>query len=226
MNTTQPLSTTILSPQAAFNESHARLIRIWHWTFFIAMTAQLVTVLFASTLFRTRNNIGLVQQEMQHQGVTIGNDQARGVAHAFNDRLWDWHTYVGYVICGFLLARVVIELTLSKEERLATKIRQAIAIKRSAPADAESQQHYLRVKWSYVIFYCLILTMALTGLCLAFDDLPMMKGIRGPARQVHGFVQYLIYGFIVLHLGGVIIADIGKHHGIVSGMIHGKKRPQ
>jgi Ni/Fe-hydrogenase 1 B-type cytochrome subunit len=224
MNTTQPLSTTSLDLQMAFNESHARAIRIWHWTFFIAMTAQLITVLFASTLFRTRNNIGLVQQEMQHQGVTIGNDQARGVAHAFNDRLWDWHTYLGYIICGFLLARIVIELTLSKEERLATKIRQAIAIKRSTPADAGSQTHYLQVKWSYVIFYCVILTMALTGLCLAFDDLPIMKGIRGPARQVHSFVQYLIYGFIVLHLGGVILADLGKHQGIVSGMIHGKKR--
>jgi cytochrome b len=224
MNTTQALSTSPLHVQAAFNEPHARAIRIWHWTFFMVMTAQLMTVLFASTLFRTRNNTGLVQQEMQHQGVTISQDQARGVAHAFNDRLWDWHTYVGYVICGFLLARIVIELTLSGEERLATRIRHAIAIKRSSPAGAESQDHYLRVKWSYVIFYCLILTMALTGLCLAFDDLAFFKGIRGPARQIHSFVQYLIYGFIILHLGGVIIADLNKHQGIVSGMIHGKKR--
>src|ERR1700733_14397301 len=205
MNTTQPLSATSLYPQAAFNEPHARAIRIWHWTFFIVITAQLITVLFASTLFRTGNNTGMVQQEMQHQGLPVSQDQARGVAHAFNDRLWDWHTYVGYIICGFLLARVVIEFTLSKEERLSTKIRNAIAIKRSDSPAAESQQHYLQVKWSYVIFYCLILTMALTGLCLAFDDLPIMKGIRGPARQVHSFVQYLIYGFIVLHLGGVIL---------------------
>jgi Ni/Fe-hydrogenase 1 B-type cytochrome subunit len=224
MNTTHNLSATSLDLQVAFNEPHARAIRVWHWTFFIVIIAQLITVLFASTLFRTQNNTGMVQQELQHQGLTISQDQARGVSHAFNDRLWDWHTYLGYTICGFLLARVVIELTLSKEERLATKIRQAIAIKRSTPADAGSQTHYLQVKWSYVIFYCVILTMALTGLCLAFDDLPIMKGIRGPARQVHSFVQYLIYGFIVLHLGGVILADLGKHQGIVSGMIHGKKR--
>lgn len=224
MNTTQPLSTTSLDLQAAFNEPHARAIRVWHWTFFVVMTAQLVTVLFASTLFRTRNNSGMVQQELQHQGLTISQDQARGVAHAFNDRLWDWHTYIGYIICGFLVARVLIELTLSKEERLAVKIKRAVTIKRNTPGAAESQNHYLQVKWSYVIFYCLILTMALTGLCLAFDDLPIMKGIRGPARQVHSFAQYLIYGFIVLHLGGVIIADLSKHQGIVSGMIHGKKR--
>jgi Ni/Fe-hydrogenase 1 B-type cytochrome subunit len=224
MNTAQSLSATSLDLQMAFNEPHARAIRIWHWTFFIVMTAQLITVLFASTLFRTRNNTGMVQQELQHQGMTISQDQARGVAHAFNDRLWDWHTYVGYAICGLLIARVLIELTLSKEERLATKIRKAITIKRSFPGDNGSQIHYLRVKWSYVIFYCLILIMALTGLCLAFEDLSLFRGIRRPARQIHSFTQYLIYGFIVLHLGGVIIADLGKHNGIVSGMIHGKKR--
>jgi cytochrome b len=156
--------------------------------------------------------------------MTISQDQARGVAHAFNDRLWDWHTYVGYIICGFLIARILIELTLSKEERLATKIKKALTIKRSFTGDNESQIHYLQVKWSYVVFYCLIMVMALTGLCLAFDDLSLFRGIRGPARQIHSITQYLIYGFIVLHLGGVILADLGKYQGLVSGMIHGKKR--
>lgn len=199
-------------------------IRVWHWAFFMVVTASLVTTLLASTLFRTRNNTGMVQQELQHQGLTISQDQARGVAHAFNDRLWEWHTYLGYVICGFLVARVVIELSLSREERLATKIRKAIAIKRSFPQESETQRHYLQVKWGYVVFYCLILTMALTGLGLAFEDVPFLKNIHGTIKQVHSFVQYLIYGFILLHLSGVILADIGKHRGIVSGMIHGKKR--
>ncbi len=166
----------------------------------------------------------MVQQELKHQGLMISQDQARGVSHAFNDRLWDWHTYLGYVICGFLVVRILIELTLSKEEMLAVKIRHAMAIKRRYSGDNESQRLYVQVKWSYVVFYSLILIMALTGLCLAFDDLSFFRGIRGPARQVHSFVQYLIYGFIVLHIGGVIVADSCKHQGIVSGMIHGNKR--
>ena len=218
------LSATRSALRQDFNEPHARAIRVWHWAFFVLMTGQLVTVLLASTLFKTRNNTGMVQQELQHQGVTISPDQARGVAHAFNDRLWDWHTYIGYCICGFLLARVVIELTLSRDERLAAKIRAALAIRRSASGATAVQKHYLQVKWGYVLFYCLILTMALTGLGLAFEDVPFLKVIHGTIKQVHSFGQYLIYGFIVLHLGGVILADVGQHQGIVSGMIHGKKR--
>jgi len=224
MSSVHHLSSTSRALQRDFNEPHAMAIRVWHWAFFTVVTASLVTTLLASTLFRTRNNTGMVQQELQHEGLAISQDQARGVAHAFNDRLWDWHTYLGYIICGFLVARVVIELTLSREERLATKIRQAIAIKSRFRKDGETVRHYLQVKWGYVVFYCLILTMALTGLCLAFDDVSFLRSIGGPVRQVHSFVQYLIYGFIVLHLSGVILADLGKHQGIVSGMIHGKKR--
>lgn len=36
-----------------------------------------------------------------------------------------------------------------------------------------------------------------------------------------GFGQYLIYTFVFFHLCGVIISDLGKSKGIVSGMING-----
>jgi cytochrome b len=40
---------------------------------------------------------------------------------------------------------------------------------------------------------------------------------------VHQTVQYFIYAFILIHLMGVIRADLGRHKGLVSGMIHGGK---
>ena len=66
--------------------------------------------------------------------------------------------------------------------------------------------------------------MVTTGMLIAFGgDL----GIAGPTRhsikEVHGFVQYLIYAFVFFHLCGVIMADLDKAKGIVSGMINGGK---
>lgn len=133
-----------------FNEPHSLAIRIWHWTFFVVVTASLVTVLFASTIFRTRNTIGLVQDPLQQKGVIVNEDQARTVSHE--------------------------------------------------------------------------LIMALTGLGLAFEDNAWLKEGRASIKQIHSFVQYLIYGFILLHLVGVIRADANSHKGLVSGMIHGKKQ--
>ena len=65
--------------------------------------------------------------------------------------------------------------------------------------------------------------MALTGLGLAFENNALLKEWHGYIKQVHSFVQYLIYGFILVHLIGVIRADSGRHSGLVSGMIHGRK---
>jgi hypothetical protein len=71
---------------STFNQPHSIAIRIWHWTFFIGMTATLVTVLLASTVFRTRNTTPLVQEQLQQKGVVVNQDQARAVAHEFNDK--------------------------------------------------------------------------------------------------------------------------------------------
>jgi Ni/Fe-hydrogenase 1 B-type cytochrome subunit len=223
---TLPL-TSQLSP-VAFVEPHSLAIRVWHWIFFVALTASMITVLFGSTLFRTRDNIVGVQQELQEKGLTATKDQARSVAHAYSDKLWDLHTWLGYGLAGLLLIRIIIEVTQPGEERLRTKIKKAAGFKPSGlrPRDDAAirfVQHYGRVKWTYVIFYVLIATMALTGLGLAFEDVPLFRNWHHGITNVHQTVQYFIYAFILIHLVGVIRADLGRHKGLVSGMIHGGK---
>lgn len=227
MNTITSLSLSDESPVPAvpaFNEEHSLAIRIWHWTFFLLITASLVTVLFASTLFKTSNTVALVQDQLQEKGATVSKDQARAVSHEFSDKLWNLHTYIGYFLCGLLLIRVIIEIAQPRDEKLSTKLKSAAGFSPATPSEKRRQQHYMRVKTGYIVFYMLILTMALTGLGLAFEDVPLFKAWHGAITQIHAFVQYLIYGFIVLHLVGVIKADLSAHKGLVSGMIHGKKR--
>lgn len=214
--------TTDTSPD--LNERHSLGIRIWHWTFFIVLTASLVTVGLASTVFRTRNNIDLVQTQLRQKGITVDKDQARAVAHEFNDKLWALHTWLGYILFFFLLARFVIELVQPKDEKLRSRIKTALAFRPRTPQQQGEQQHYLQVKRVHLVFYGCIAVMALTGIGLAFEDVPLFREWRSPIKQLHGFVQYFIYGYVFLHLAGVIRADLGRHQGLVSGMIHGRKR--
>jgi cytochrome b561 len=147
----------------------------------------------------------------------VSQDQARAVAHEFSDKLWDLHKWIGYVLCGLLISRIFIEFSQPGEEKFRVKLKKA-------PGYGETQQQYIRVKNIYLVFYGLILIMALTGLGLAFESLPFLKPIHTPVKKIHIFVQYFIYGFILIHLTGVLKADMGNHRGLVSGMIHGKKR--
>ena len=95
--------------EPTFHEKHSAAIRVWHWALFLTISASLLTVLLASTVFRTRNTIALVQGELQGKGAVVSSDQARAVAHAYSDKVWDIHKWAGFIICGLLFARIIID---------------------------------------------------------------------------------------------------------------------
>jgi Ni/Fe-hydrogenase 1 B-type cytochrome subunit len=210
-------------PVPGFDGPHGAAIRIWHWTLFLFVSASFATVLLASTIFRTRNNVALVTNELQAKGQTVSQDQARAVAHAYSDKLWDIHKWLGFGISLLVLIRIIIELTGPRPERLGMQLKKALGLK---PTDRQTKmnlQQFIQVKRIYVIFYAALLLMALTGLGLAFEDIPFLRTAHSTIKQLHGFLQWIIYGFVLIHLAGVILADLGSHKGLVSRMIHGRK---
>ena len=209
---------TIQTQPTLFDQKHSIAIRIWHWITFSLFTATIVVVLFANTMFDTGNNISLVQDQVKSKGGVVSVEQAKTVAHEYNDKLWNLHKLIGYFLCASLLIRIVIEFFLSNEEKFSTKIKNAVTLRKtSSNTDAN---HYLWVKYGYILFYFLFFIMASTGLILAYEDLEFLKSVQGPARSIHEFTQYCIYGYIILHLIGVIRSDVTEHPGIVSRMIN------
>jgi Ni/Fe-hydrogenase 1 B-type cytochrome subunit len=206
-----------------FDGPHGAAMRIWHWSLFLFVSASFVTVLLASTVFRTRNTIAMVTNELQAKGASINKDQARAVAHAYSDKLWEIHKWLGFGIALLVLLRIIIELTGPRPERLSVQLKKALGLR---PANRQMKmevQQFIQVKRIYVIFYATLLLMALTGLGLAFEDVPVLRSAHSAIKQLHGFLQWVIYGFMLIHLAGVILADLGTHKGLVSRMIHGRK---
>ncbi len=193
-------------------------VRLWHWLTVVLMIGAVTTVLLNSTLFKTRNNIAMVQAQVQSEGGSITEKQARSVAHEYNDKLWMVHKYIGFGLSFLLLCRIVAEVTISKEKKLRTRIQQAINI----PVKSTESKHYLYVQYGYVVFYLLLFFMALTGLVLAFEDWQWLDAVHKPAKQIHGFLQYGFYAYAVLHIAGTIRADLTNYGGIISRMINGK----
>jgi Ni/Fe-hydrogenase 1 B-type cytochrome subunit len=203
------------------HQKNSTAIRIWHWLTFIGFAASLTTVLLGSTMFRTRNNISFVTVSAAEKGAVLNSDQARSVAHAYSDKLWNTHRIIGIVLSFLLLSRVVIELFQRREEKILNRIHAALSLRPSGKQAIGERDHYVLVKRSYLIFYILFLIMATTGLIMAFEEQTFLKPIQHSANSVHRFFQYGIYAYILLHLTGVIRADMYRHKGIVSGMING-----
>jgi len=201
-----------------FKQSKPASIRLWHWLTFLFFLVSISTVVFGSTLFKTSNNISLVEDQVKEKGGEITKDQARGVAHEFSDKLWMLHKYLGYGLSILLIWRILIEISLSKEKKISTRIKNAIQFK----GVNDEKKHYLWVQYGYVFFYLIFFIMSLTGLILAYEDVKWLDPFHEPAGKIHEIVQYGLYAYVVFHIGGVIRYDLTKYGGIVSRMINGK----
>ncbi len=196
-------------------------LRLWHWLNAIVITGSLLTVLLNSTFLSSKDNTDFIKTRLQSKGATITSDQAKSVAHGLSNKVWEFHTYLGYTLAGLLLLRLLLEFFQLADQRLMRKIKVAYRQYYVIKKQRELAMHEFLVKSLYGLFYLMITVMAVTGLCLAFeDDYPVLKSMHF-IRQIHGFTMYLIIGFIVLHIGGVLLAERKEQKGIVSDMING-----
>lgn len=219
-----PKNASVNPETSPFLQPHSAQLRIWHWLTFLFITGSIVTVLLNSTLLSPRENIKLVQDQLEKKGVTVTEEQAFAVSHEYEEKMWQIHKFIVYGLAFLLLARVLIEFIQPEEEKMRNRLKNVMSLYKKNDQNKPEYQHYLRVKRSYMLFFVLLFLMALTGLDMAFGrDLGFAREIHNGLKNVHGFIQYLMYAFIVIHLAGVIIAENGKIKGIVSGMINGNR---
>jgi Ni/Fe-hydrogenase 1 B-type cytochrome subunit len=217
------MDTSSTSGSSPFLQKHSAVLRIWHWLLFLFLTASIICVIFGKFVLNGRQNSGMVQNVLKDKGAIVTEEQARAVAHEYNDKAWDIHKIVGLGICILLLGRIVIELTQPGNEKLKVRMRNAFGIFKLNDMRKGDYRHYIIVKWIYLAFFVLLTVMAITGLSLAFDDdVASLHKIHRPVKEVHEFCQWIMYTFIVVHLSGVFRAELTKHQGVVSGMIHGE----
>ncbi len=201
------------------------MIRIWHWLVFVVISGIIITVLINSTIINQRMNAGMVREQLKTRGATITEEQAFSVSREYEDKFWGIHKILGYGLAFLLVSRIIIELTQPGEEKIRSRFRSALGLYRLNNSDRKVFRHYLGVKTGYLLFYILVVCMALTGLGLAFGrDLGFTREFSRTIREFHSFGQYLMYAFVALHIGGVIIGENMKIRGIVSGMINGNVR--
>lgn len=184
----------------------------------------MITVLINSTLLNPRINIALVQNQLKGKGVIVSEEQAFAVSHEYEDKMWEVHKFLGYGLAFLLASRLLIELVQPREEKLRSRIKNAIILFKLNDKNKVEYRHYVYVKRMYLLFYLILLLMALTGLGLAFGrELGFPRQIHNLLKTVHSLFQYFMYAFVFLHLCGVIIAENSKIKGIVSGMINGNR---
>ena len=196
-------------------------IRLWHWLNAIVITGSLLTVLLNSTLTNTRKNAALIKDQLQDAGVSVTDQQARHAAHQLSDNVWAVHTWIGYGLVALVVFRLLLEFFQLADQKFIRGLKSLYQHYQDTKQNREQAKHDFWVKTLYALFYIMIIIQCITGLCLAFEDgVPALKAIHA-FREIHSFNMYLIIAFILLHLGGVYLAERKNRPGIVSDMING-----
>lgn len=216
-----PASKPNQAESSIVSKKNSGLIRFWHWSNVLVICGSLITVLINSTLF-DRGNDAIVLESLVNGGGEANKQQARDVLHSFEDQVWDFHIYFGYALAALLALRIVAEFMQPKHKRGFSKLKAAYQDYYLKHKERRLASKDLFTKALYVFFYLLLVLMVITGLSIAFkNEIGLSKDISHQLKEIHGFVMYMIIGFIVLHIVGVYLAENKEGKGIVSDMING-----
>ena len=203
-------------------------LRFWHWGSALLVSGQLLTILFLEVIVDARSAVPEFLKALSRDNVTITVKQARSFAHIISDRIWQWHIYMGLALAAFWLLRVILQLRGPSELRFSARLMEIVRRYRLAPpADKSKAGKILFAKTTYALFYAFLTVIVLTGLSLTWaDDVPLLGQIEHTVKEIHGFTMYLIIGFFVVHVVGVVWAEMTGDHGLISRMIGGEARKE
>ena len=156
------------------------------------------------SLFSHLNQMGeIVQKNLAKTGIVIDHTEAGKIGKEVRRPMWSLHVIAGYVLIGLYLVRMII-----------TSL-QGIAYQSPFATGATAKDKFK--SWVYLLFYVLMAISLVTGFMVVNGP----ETLKEPMEFIHVKSLYYMVTFIILHIGGVLIADARQERGIISKIISG-----
>lgn len=178
--------------------SYTLLDRVLHWALAFGILFILITVFLRLNWMEKNHVAGILIDKLSALDIDISKDQAIKIAKQIRKPMFDWHITIGYVVTGIFVLRMMFH----------------IKNKRSFNPTTTREKFQL---WVYRIFYVLLAGTLITGLIIELGPKSLKKSIE----TIHKLTLYYMVAFLILHFGGILLAELGSKKGIVSKMIGG-----
>lgn len=220
------MTPTIAPTTEAPTKDYRAPLRFWHWGNALLVSLQLITILFQKVIVNSRSAVPEFQQALSTERIALTVKQARSLTHIISERIWVWHIYFGWALVALFVLRVGLELRGPSELRYSARLLEVARRYRLAPPAGKADAgKVLFAKSTYALFYLFLTIMVVTGLILIYaDDVAFLDSIKGFAEETHNVTMYLIIGFFVVHVVGVVWAEMTKDHGLISRMVGGESK--
>lgn len=195
-----------------FNGEKSLNLRIWHWLDFIAISGLIFTALFRMTWFSKKVNVPFFKDKLLEFGMQISDEQALILTKTIMERMWVWHNIFGFMLVALILFRIYAFVTKSEKCPL-KKFKEAQDIKVKG------------VKFLHIIFYFITLYVVISGVVLFFKgDLGLTKESLKLVKELHEYTLWFFIAFVIIHIIGVIKAEVTTDKGLISEMFHDGKK--
>ncbi len=187
------------------SEKYSTVHRLLHWGIALGMLFMLITILLRLGWMNKVHVAEIILDNTDPAKVQLSEDEAIVLAKKIRKPMWEWHEYMGYVLTGLYVLRLL---------HMAVSGRRFSAPWAKGLTVAEKIQ-----AWSYFIFYILMGASLLTGLLIEFGPDSWHQSME----EIHAYAIWYLVAFIIMHLGGIVLYELGPKSGIVSKMIGGER---
>jgi cytochrome b561 len=177
-----------------------------HWSIAIVMLLLLGTIFLRMTWMNKNNVAEIIGSYLSQTEQTLSEEELIVLAKQIRKPMWQWHIYLGYVLVGLFVIR--LSLPFFGEMKFQSPFEKGLSAK-------EKFQY-----WCYIIFYICVAISLVTGLIIDLGP----KDLKKPVEEIHILSIYYLVVYIILHFGGILLAEFSNQHGIVSKIISGNKR--
>ena len=183
------------------NKKFTRLHRILHWTIALAMPIMFITGFLRMFWMNKKAMVSIIESK------TVANplpeELMSEIASSIREPMWEWHEIFANVVIVAILARFLYMFF--KGIRFPNPFSN-LPLK-------ERLQGFI-----YIYFYLFVTISAFTGICIQNHFFEMYEH---EIEAVHKWGLYWFPIFILLHLCGIVIAEMTTKKGITSKMIGG-----
>ncbi len=185
--------------------NYTAIYRMMHWTIALCMIFMLLTIFLRLTWMNKEHVADVIQNYLATSDTSLSREQLIVLAKQIRKPMWDWHVYSGYVLVGLYCLRMALPFF--------GKMKFSNPFKKQLTNKMKFQY------WLYLVFYGCVAISLITGLTIELGP----KTLKPSMESVHELSIYYLIAFIMLHIGGIIIAELTNQQGIISRMISGTK---
>ncbi len=194
-------------PYTMETRNYSKIYRILHWLIAFTFLLLLLTIFLRKTWMEKNHIAGIIQVFLADNGyAALSQDDAIVLAKKIRNPMWNWHIYFGYVLTGLYCIRLAVPFF--GEMKFSSPFKVGL--------DAKTKFQY----WLYLVFYVCVAISLVTGLFIEFGP----KNLKEPMEEIHVLSLYYLLGFMVLHFGGVLLAEFTTEKGLISRIISGNKK--